>query len=248
MFGLLFELLIFMIERFPTFFISAPFGNYISHKHAISVHGTYTLRPRGNRIFAIAKSLRYNRELGGWTNKLGLPNPGLEVGLDKIHPDQVLSIAEIERGDFLEMRKIIPHEQSIELNLSCPNLGKTLPWDDTKHLVNSDREWCIAKVSPLTTPEHLEYLIDIIGFRTIHFSNTLPVRQGGLSGPELIPYTIELIKTVRENWKNDDIEIVAGGGVRDHQTVYDYLQAGANHISIGTLCFSPIKLWKLLNT
>ena len=237
-----------MIERFPTFFISAPFGNYISHKHAISVTGTWTYKPRGNRLFAIAKSLRYNRELGGWTNKLGLPNPGLEVGLEKTYPDQVLSIAEIERGDFLKMKKIIPNNQSLEFNLSCPNLGKTLPWDDLKHLVNSSLEWCIAKVSPHTTPEHLEYLIDIVVFRTVHFINTLPIKQGGLSGPALIPYTIELIRTVRENWKNDDIEIIAGGGVRNHQSVYDYLQAGANHISIGSLCFNPIKLYKLLNT
>jgi hypothetical protein len=31
-------------------FIAAPFGNYIRHPEAISVTGTWTLNPRGNRF------------------------------------------------------------------------------------------------------------------------------------------------------------------------------------------------------
>ena len=234
-----------MTYPIPRFFFSAPFGNYYRHKDAVSVTGTWTLRQRGNRLLAVIKSLRYNREYKGWTNKLGLPNPGIHEGLKRTLPTNVLSIAEIERGDFLEMNNHIPKEQSIELNLSCPNLGKTLPWDDVKIFSKRDRKWCIAKVSPLTTPEHLEYLIDIAGFRQIHFSNTLPVKEGGLSGSCLIPYTIELIRLVRENWKNEDIEIIAGGGVQDQAHVLEYMKEGANHVSLGTVCFNPYKVYKL---
>ena len=231
-------------------FISAPFGNYIKHKNAISITGTWTLEPRGNRFWSVVKTLRWNSELQGWTNKLGLPNPGIKVGLQKTFPSDVLSIAEIERGDFKKLYSIIPETQNIELNLSCPNIGKSLPWDDaeifTKYRATTDREWCIAKLSPLTTPEDLEFLVDKLGFRQLHFSNTLPCQYGGLSGSVLRPYTLELIRLVRENW-GDSVEIIAGGGVSDFGAVYEYLGEGANHVAIGSLCFNWFKMKRLLN-
>ena len=231
-------------------FISAPFGNYIKHKNAISVTGTWTLEPRGNRFWSVIKTLRWNSELQGWTNKLGLPNPGIKVGLQKTFPSDVLSIAEIDRGDFKKLYSIIPETQNIELNLSCPNIGKSLPWDDaeifTRYRATTDREWCIAKLSPLTTPEDLEFLVDKLGFRQLHFSNTLPCQFGGLSGSVLRPYTLELIRMVRENW-GDSVEIIAGGGVSDFGAVYEYLGEGANHVAIGSLCFNWFKMKRLLN-
>ena len=69
------------IEQNPKFFISAPFGNYVKPKGCISVTGTFTRNPQGNRLWSVLKTLRYNRKLGGWVNKLGLPNPGLLKGL-----------------------------------------------------------------------------------------------------------------------------------------------------------------------
>ena len=231
-------------------FISAPFGNYIKHPNAISITGTWTLEPRGNRFWSVVKTLRWNSELQGWTNKLGLPNPGIKVGLQKTFPSDVLSIAEIDRGDFKKLYSIIPETQNIELNLSCPNIGKSLPWDDaeifTRYRATTDREWCIAKLSPLTTPEDLEFLVDKLGFRQLHFSNTLPCQYGGLSGSVLRPYTLELIRLVRENC-GDSVEIIAGGGVSDFGAVYEYLGEGANHVAIGSLCFNWFKMKRLLN-
>ena len=182
-----------------------------------------------------------------------LPNTGVKVGLDRQIRGEVLSIAEVQRGDFKELVQIIPVNQSVELNLSCPNLGKSLPWDSaevfTKYKGTSwERKWCIAKLSPLTTPEQLEFLIDDLGFTQLHFSNTLPLgggRAGGLSGVTLRPYTLELIRLVRENW-GSDIEIIAGGGVSDFGAVYEYLNEGANHVSLGSVCFNPFKLRKIL--
>ena len=231
-------------------FISAPFGNYIKHKNAISITGTWTLEPRGNRFWSVVKTLRWNSELQGGTNKLGLPNPGIKVGLQKTFPSDVLSIAEIDRGDFKKLYSINPETQNIELNLSCPNIGKSLPWDDaeifTRYRATTDREWCIAKLSPLTTPEDLEFLVDKLGFRQLHFSNTLPCQYGGLSGSVFRPYTQELIRLVRENW-GDSVEIIAGGGVSDFGAVYEYLGEGANHVAIGSLCFNWFKMKRLLN-
>ena len=224
-------------------FIAAPFGNYIRTKHTVSVHGTFTLLPQGNRFWAVLKSLRYTKN--GWTNKLGLPNPGLVRGLYNASINDVISIAEVNRNEFQEMNKIIPQATSIELNLSCPN-SKFLPWDFINQWPNKDRKWCIAKMSPLTTPEEIEYVINQ-GFRQLHFSNTLPCKKGGLSGKTLIPYTKRLIRIVRDDFKSYNIEIIAGGGVTTKQDIEEYLNEGADHISIGSGWFRPLKMRKLIN-
>ena len=38
----------------------------------------------------------------------------------------------------------------------------------------------------------------------------------------------------------------SGGGVRDFGAVYEYLNEGANHVSLGSVCFNPFKLRKIL--
>ena len=231
----------------PNYFISAPFGNYIKPAGCISVTGTWTLKPRGNRLWAVVKTLRYNKEVGGWTNKLGLPNPGIDVGLQKTSLSEVLSIAETNKGDFQKLNDLIPNDQSVELNLSCPNVEKKLTWENAKTLLNdSKRKWCIAKLSPLTTPEELQFLIEDLGFTQFHFSNTLPFGDaGGISGPVLRRFTVDLIELCRKEW-GEDLELIAGGGVRDLGAVMEYLGAGANHISLGSVCFNPFVFRKLL--
>ena len=238
------------IENNPKIFISAPFGNYIKPVECIPVTGTFTLHPRGNRLWSVLKTLRYNRRLGGWVNKLGLPNPGLRAGLERHIRGEVLSIAETERGDFQEMNNTIPLNQSLEINFSCPNLKKKLPLDGASIFTKvKSREWCIAKLSPLTDGDEIEFVIEKLGFKQLHFSNTLPLpyNKGGLSGATLKPYTLELIELVRERW-GDSVTVIAGGGVTDFSGVMEYLLAGANHVSIGSVCFNPFKLRKLLKS
>ena len=227
------------------FFISAPFGNYIKPKGTIPVTGTFTLNARGNRFWAVLKTLRYNTAHNGWTNRLGLPNPGIREGLKK--GSKIISIAEIDKGDFQRLNVLIPENQSIELNLSCPNLNKKLSWESAKCFNSEKREWCIAKLSPLTTPEELKFVVEFLGFTQLHFSNTLPTVQGGLSGPILRGYTTELIDLARSEYGNS-VEIIAGGGVSDFGSVTNYLSNGADHVSIGSVCFNPFKLRKLLKS
>ena len=101
-------------------------------------------------------------------------------------------------------------------------------------------------MSPLTTPEEIEYVINQ-GFRQLHFSNTLPCKKGGLSGKTLIPYTKRLIRIVRDDFKSYNIEIIAGGGVTTKQDIEEYLNEGADHISMGSCLFRPLKMIKLIN-
>ena len=56
---------------------------------------------------------------------------------------------------------------------------------------------------------------------------------------------MELIKLTRKYF-GDKVTIIAGGGIQHIGHVAEYINAGANHISLGTICFNPIKLWKLL--
>jgi dihydroorotate dehydrogenase len=210
------------------------------------VCGTYTLHARGNVLWSVLKSLRWNSKLQGWTNNLGLPNPGVKVGLQRHIYGEVLSIAEIERNDFKKLYSLIPERMSVELNLSCPNI-RNLPWDSTEIFARTKekREWCICKVSPTVTPEDLEFLITKLGFTQIHASNTLPIQGcGGLSGQTLIPYTLDIIQLIREEWP--EVTIIAGGGVDNFGAVYEYLNEGADHVSLGSVCFNPFKLRKIL--
>ena len=111
-------------------FIAAPFGNWIKPIGCIPVTGTWTLEPRGNRLWSVLRTLRYDFKQKGWTNRLQLPNPGIMVGLERTSGNEVLSIAEVNKNDFRKLIEIIPEGQSVELNLSCPNLGgNMLPWD-----------------------------------------------------------------------------------------------------------------------
>ena len=229
------------------YFIAAPFGNWVKPVGIIPVCGTYTLHPNGgNKLWSAVKSLRYDFKRQGWMNNMGLPNPGVKVGLERHIRGEVLSIAEIERNDFKKLYSLIPERTSVELNLSCPNI-RNLPWDSTEIFARTKekREWCICKVSPTVTPEDLEFLITKLGFTQIHASNTLPLQgYGGLSGQTLIPYTLDIIRLIREEWP--EVTIIAGGGVADFSGVYEYLNGGADHVSLGSVCFNPFKLRKIL--
>ena len=236
-------------------FIAAPFGNYIKHPNAISVTGTWTLYPQGNRFKSVVKTLRYDRKNNGWVNRLGLPNPGLRVGLKKMWGSQILSIAETSEDEFIIMEDMIPKRMNVEVNLSCPNL----PENTVPKLIDNDspmmftalnknsvgRDWCIAKVSPLITEDELHHVVDKLNFRQIHLANTIPTDKGGLSGPALKEYVLQLIYYVRGMW-GDRMTIIAGGGIRTEDDITEYMDTGADHISLGTVCFNPFKLRKLL--
>ena len=103
-----------------TTFISAPFGNYLKFKNAVSVTGTWTYKPRPGLLKQIIKTLRYTRN--GWRNKIGLRNRGIEYGIQHTNFNEVLSIAAIGQYDWINLESIVPESQSVELNISCPNL------------------------------------------------------------------------------------------------------------------------------
>ena len=221
-------------------FISPPFGNYINLPNTISIKGSYTLYPRKGLFIQIIKTLRYSFEYGGWINKIGLRNKGIDYAIKNYNHNHIVSIAILEKEDIIKIKNKIPDNMNIELNVSCPNTKKEMINENLDVFLNNKRKWCIIKLSPTTKMEQINNYYKK-GFRQFHCSNTLKIKYGGLSGESLIPYNLNLIKKIRE--KYNDVLIIAGGGVTNLDVANDYLNKGANHISVSTLLFSPISFF-----
>ena len=99
--------------------LSPPFSNIkllSNYKNTSRITGTYTLNPRPGlyRVLTTLKKIE-----GGWINNVGLRNPGIFKA-----NSEIVSIAEMEKGDFELMLYILdqnPNVNSIEFNISCPN-------------------------------------------------------------------------------------------------------------------------------
>lgn len=225
-------------------FINPPFGNYLNINNTIPIRGSFTLYERKGLIVNIFKSLRYSPVCGGWVNKIGLRNKGIDYAISTYKKGEIISIAILKKSDINVLLRKIPKDMDIELNVSCPNTDKDLVSNGLSSFINSKREWCIVKLSPVCETKTIDmYYKD--GFRQFHCSNTLPVQYGGLSGPSLIPYTSKLVKYIKENY--DDVVVIAGGGVRSVEQAEAYKKLGADHISVSSLFFNPILSWNFLH-
>tara|TARA_B100000900_G_scaffold414862_2_gene442814 strand:- start:2569 stop:3288 length:720 start_codon:yes stop_codon:yes gene_type:complete len=218
-------------------FISPPFGNYFDFKHTTSIRGSFTLEPRTGLIGQIIKTLRYSYKHGGWVNKIGLRNKGLMWALEKYkNSDDIISIAILNENEIKPILKILPETTNIELNISCPNVDKSLVNNNLHKFLNNKRRWCIIKVSPTCDTRLIDSYYNK-GFRQFHCSNTLKIKEGGLSGVKLIPYNNFLIQYISK--KYTDVEIIAGGGIYNYNTMINYHNMGAKHFSISTIFFYP---------
>jgi dihydroorotate dehydrogenase len=130
----------------------------------------------------------------------------------------------------------LPNNRNIEINVSCPNVDKE-SLSSLEKFIKKDRKWCIIKISPTCTNDEIDNYYEM-GFRQFHCCNTIPVKEGGLSGISLIPYTTQKVKYIRE--KYNDTEIIAGGGIKYFNDILHYRAIGANHFSISTLFLHPI--------
>ena len=224
-------------------FINPPFGNYLNIENTIPIRGSFTLYERKGLIYNIFKSLRYSFACGGWVNKIGLRNKGIDYAISTYKKGEIISIAIINKHDVNILLKKIPNDMDIELNVSCPNTEKSLVNNGLSKFINNEREWCIIKLSPICDDKLIDKYYKE-GFRQFHCSNTLPVRYGGLSGPSLIPYTTRIVKYIKKHYP--DTIVIAGGGVRNIDQAKNYENIGADHISVSTLFFNPILSWIFL--
>ena len=224
------------------YYIAAPFGNYLSRPDMYSVLGTYTVSPRPGLYKQILKTLRYSFKHKGWINKLGLRNPGIATALSQYYKQpnrRIISVWGFNRGEWLSLARYTTGLRT-ELNLSCPNVEE--PYHNTGCPVEEfDTRYVILKMSPLTTEEEIVMYMER-GVRNWHFSNTLPVSGGGLSGKTLMQYNKKLIKFTLGEDKN--AKIIGGGGVTDMSDVRFYRDLGCSGVSLGTVLFWPFALRK----
>ena len=232
------------------YFIAAPFGNYLKFTNAISVTGSWTVEPRPGLLWQIIKTLRYvpNASGGfGWRNKLGLRNAGIHKGLERRGSFDGLSIAAIHKWDWINFDSIVPEHQSIDVHISCPNLDKdedatSFPYFD--EFPKTHRYWCICKIPPTASNDLVDKIVDS-GYNQIHASNTLPSEKGGLSGKILAPHTLRLIEYIKT--KHPHVTVIAGVGVTERWHAEIYIDRGADHISLGTVCFTPWRVKKIID-
>tara|TARA_Y100000741_G_scaffold296957_1_gene237771 strand:- start:1222 stop:1920 length:699 start_codon:yes stop_codon:yes gene_type:complete len=217
-------------------FISPPFGNYINTSKTTPIRGSFTLNERPGKWMQILKTLRYIPGVG-WINKIGLRNPGIDYAVKTYKKGEIISIAIMDKKEIKPILDKIPEDMDIELNISCPNTEKHMIGSGLKPFLNSKRNWCIVKLSPLEKSGTINNLYEE-GFRQFHASNTLPSLKGGISGKKIAPYTKITIKYIKSNW--DDTIVIAGGGIRTMKDVEEYKKIGADHFSVSSLCFNPI--------
>lgn len=255
----------------PTIFLSPPFGNYYSlilpflKNNYTPILGSFTMFERKGLFLNTIRTLRYDHDYNGWVNNIGLCNPGIIQGIQNynnhtnwpgnpqhtLEKNKVMSIALIDPDDIFYINKQLPKYISFELNISCPNIDQNNnKLFNSKHHINELEKFVnnnlsntqIIKLKPHFSMKEVDILYDI-GFRQFHCSNTIPVKHGGLSGKSLIQNNLKRIQDLKYRFC-DDIEIIGGGGILDVSIAEKYLWAGADHLSISTICMNPFTLHK----
>lgn len=248
--------------------IGAPFGNYLSSRHAMSTLGTYTLKDRAGNLrwrllWRIFRTLRWRPGVGGWTNKLGLPNPGVDhlvrlahrygpatLGGDRAYGERmswglsrIVSLHGFNPEEWYELLRRMSGLGffGFELNVSCPNVGHlSVPLDlFEKALAQLGEIRVIVKLPPVSYWETFE-LAYKSGVRKFHATNTLPVPSGGLSGKALKRVSLDVVKRIKD--AHPDITVIGGGGITSPMDVIDYKRAGADHFAVASAFLNPINL------
>lgn len=226
--------------------IGAPFGNYFNVEGVLSTIGTFTYHYRAGfwkRLWRVMKTVRYNRRQQSWINKLGLPNPSLTYDIKA--KGKIVSIHGFNSKEWLAlaMRCESLQPYAVELNLSCPNvmkIGYVTEVEDALEFLLRIGFKVIAKLPPIRWND-LAIPLYNLGCRYFHCCNTIATPGGGISGKPLKQYSLWAVEELRILFP--DIVIIGGGGITDLQDIKDYINAGANSVSIASMLFNPLN-WR----
>lgn len=228
-----------------------------------------TPRPRpGNPHVRIAETP------GGMLNAIGLQNPGIEGFLSTILPRVreleipiLVNVSANSLQEYVDLCGTLSQQDgvtAIELNLSCPNVGRggaefcVVP-EAVSETVGACRKVCrvplIPKLSPNTTDiVALARAAEAAGADAVSVINTLvgmaididrqaPLlgnRTGGLSGPAIKPVALRMVYEVSGALS---IPVIGIGGITTWRDVVEFLMAGATAVQIGTAnFFNPVAI------
>lgn len=243
-----------------TFGFGKEFEDYfdLGELGAISVKGL-TLEPRlGNPVPRLADTP------GGIINSVGLQNPGIKTFireeipyLRKYDTKIIVNINGNTLEEYTEMAKLLRHEDvdSIELNISCPNVkcggmafgtNPEMVKQVTHSVKEASQRHLIVKLSPnVTNIKEIAQAAEASGADCLSMINTVtglaidvkkgkPVianKIGGLSGPAIKPVGL---RAVYEAFSVVKIPILGMGGIMTGTDAVEYLMAGATAVAIGT--------------
>ena len=268
-----------LVLRNPILVASGTFGYGIEYGDVVDVQrlgaicckGT-TLKPRiGN------PTPRVTETPAGMLNSIGLQNPGVDAMLEKYaatwagwQVPVIVNVAGESVGDYVEVvRRLegVPGISGIELNISCPNVGKggiqfAIDADAAGSVTAAVRRATdlplLVKLSPnVADVRPIARAIADAGADALTAINTLsgiavaPTRAkpllgniyGGVSGPAIKPIALRVVYEVSQVV---GIPVVAIGGVTNLADVLDFLAVGAVAVQVGTAIFAdptlPIRL------
>lgn len=221
--------------------LSAPFGNYLPW--GVRTYGTFTLARRAGpllRLWRVLSTVRYRHDLGGWVNRLGLPNPGVHAA----PYGDGSGILSLRASGADEWRALAWHVSgrwlAVELNLSCPNhAAGGGGWGAAVEVLRGRGYRVAAKLPPAGNWGALAARAVDRGVDWLHAANTIPVPEGGLSGKRLKPIAMAMVRRLREKF-GVRVTITGGGGVRTRTDALDYLRAGADHVAVGSALLNPL--------
>ncbi len=259
----------------PIMVASGTFGYGIEYGEVVDVQrigaicckGT-TLRPRAGNL-----PPRVTETPGGMLNSIGLQNPGVDAVIDRYSSvwagwkvPVIVNVAGESIEDYVEVaRRLdgVPGVAGIELNISCPNVGKgglqfAIDRDAARAVTAAVRRATelplLVKLSPnVADVRPIAKAIEEAGADAITAINTLsglavaPDRTraflgntyGGLSGPAIKPVALRIVYEVAQVVS---IPIVAIGGVTNLDDVLDFLACGAVAVQVGTAIFADPEL------
>ena len=263
----------------PILVASGTFGYGVEYGDVVEVDrlggicckGT-TLRPRiGN------PTPRVTETPGGMLNSIGLQNPGVDAVIEKYastwqswRVPVIVNVAGESVGDYVEVvRRLdgIPGIAGIELNISCPNVGRgglqfAIDAEAAVGVTAAVRRATdlplLVKLSPnVADIRPIARAIADAGADALTAINTLsgiavdgsrlkPLLgniYGGLSGPAIRPVALRIVYEVCQVV---DIPVIAIGGVTELADVLDFMAVGAVAVQVGTAIFAdptlPVRL------
>jgi dihydroorotate dehydrogenase (NAD+) catalytic subunit len=210
---------------------------------------------------------------GGMLNSIGLQNPGVDAVVEKYGPiwqdwqvPVIVNVAGESIEDYVEVaRRLdgVPGVAGIELNISCPNVGKgglqfAVDRDAARAVTAAVRRATdlplLVKLSPnVADVRPIARAIEEAGADAISAINTLSGlavsadrsraflgnTYGGLSGPAIKPVALRVVYEVAQTVS---IPIVGIGGVTNVGDVLDFMACGAVAVQVGTALFADPEL------
>ena len=263
----------------PILVASGTFGYGIEYGDVVDVDRLGAICCKGTTLKARIgnPTPRVTETPGGMLNSIGLQNPGVQAVIDKYAATWagwavpvIVNVAGESVGDYVEVtRRLegVPGIAGIELNISCPNVGKgglqfaidaAAAAEVTAAVRRATDLPLLVKLSPnVADIRPIARAIADAGADALTAINTLsgiavgPTRQrpllgniyGGLSGPAVKPVALRI---VYEAAQTVSIPIVAIGGVTELADVLDFLAVGAVAVQVGTAIFAdptlPVRL------